>query len=63
MHYTFYFKHNEAYEHRLGGFTDIDECSRDICDNTAIGCENTDGSYHCNCPVGFQNQGPSCHGA
>ena len=29
---------------------DIDECSQGLCKG---GCVNTDGSYHCSCPVGY----------
>ncbi|TEA26446.1 hypothetical protein DBR06_SOUSAS11310033, partial [Sousa chinensis] len=28
--------------------SDIDECARNFCHNRAL-CENTHGSYHCNC--------------
>jgi len=43
--------------------TDIDECEPDLdsCHTDAT-CVNTDGSYTCQCNVGFQGDGRSCSG-
>ena len=44
--------------------TDIDECSRpdtNQCDSNAL-CNNTDGSYICSCPSGYQGDGRNCIG-
>ena len=43
--------------------TDIDEClnGTHTCDSGAE-CVNTEGSFLCNCPVGYQSNGESCEG-
>lgn len=40
---------------------DVDECSAfpNICDTNA-GCQNTDGSYLCNCKTGYTGDGKTC---
>ena len=47
-------------------FLDIDECASDdlnICDNITIAiCTNTNGSYDCNCRLGFSGDGANCTG-
>ena len=45
-------------------FTDVDECLYNPC-NAQLNstCENTDGSFRCNCPTGFEGDGIShCRG-
>ena len=36
--------------------SDFDECqnNRHSCDTTSTTCRNTDGSYHCECKTGYQ---------
>ena len=36
--------------------TDIDECANST-DNCTHGCVNTEGSYYCNCPAGYEISG------
>lgn len=40
---------------------DVDECTAfpNICDTNA-GCQNTDGSYLCNCKTGYTGDGKTC---
>ena len=41
---------------------DIDECLiSNECDSNAS-CENTDGSFLCQCKIGFTGEGSSCSG-
>ena len=42
-------------------FTDIDECKRSpgICESD---CINTEGSFKCSCPRGYQSVGDNCEG-
>ena len=42
---------------------DIDECMRDI-DGCSHGCVNTEGSYYCTCPTGYElsNDNRACAG-
>ena len=47
-------------------FLDIDECAAQInpCDAVPNSeCNNTDGSYNCQCRDGFVRNGPNCEGA
>ena len=47
-------------------FLDIDECAAQInpCDAVPNSeCNNTDGSYNCQCKGGFVRNGPNCEGA
>ena len=37
--------------------TDVDECSKSPCSNGGL-CQNTYGSYRCNCSLGYA--GPAC---
>jgi len=40
------------------GFTDIDECDKDLHDcKTKAHCNNTDGNYNCFCPKGYSGNG------
>ena len=39
--------------------TDINECTSNPCDSNAI-CNNTFGSFVCQCNVGFSGNGTSC---
>ena len=43
--------------------SDIDECSEgsDTCDENA-NCTNTDGSFECQCKIGFSGHGHTCTG-
>ena len=43
---------------------DIDECAADDINNCEHNCENTDGSYTCNCDQGFllADDEHSCYG-
>ena len=42
--------------------TDIDECSRgDVC-HILASCNDTEGSYECNCVGGFEGDGFNCTG-
>ncbi len=47
-------------------FEDIDECARktDDCDVNLATCVNTDGSYECQCNVGYYGEGftDMCYG-
>ena len=44
---------------------DIDECAtqNNLCDATNSECNNTHGSYYCQCNDGFVKNGASCEGA
>lgn len=44
-------------------FSDIDECEKSIanCDDNAV-CQNTAGSYVCDCKIGFIKSGLLCTG-
>ncbi len=44
-------------------FSDIDECSEGshTCDENA-NCTNTDGSFKCQCKIGFSGDGDTCTG-
>ena len=44
-------------------FSDIDECSEGshTCDGNA-NCTNTDGSFKCQCKIGFSGDGHTCTG-
>lgn len=43
---------------------DIDECKSDdkSCDKSKETCENTDGSYICNCVGGYRKLNQQCNG-
>ena len=40
---------------------DVDECENDVCDSNAL-CTNTEGSYGCECRVGYTGDGKTCTG-
>ena len=44
-------------------FSDINECSEKThsCDKNAT-CTNTDGSFNCNCQIGYTGDGNTCTG-
>ncbi|XP_018968430.2 protein disulfide isomerase Creld1 [Cyprinus carpio] len=41
---------------------DIDECAEEVlaCPGVSMFCENTEGSFHCQCAVGYTRRGDSC---
>ncbi|XP_061188954.1 fibrillin-2-like [Saccostrea echinata] len=52
-----------------GYFLDVDKCedknecnstTTNTCDSTTQDCENTEGSYQCNCKTGFRKVGDTC---
>lgn len=47
----------------ISTLSDIDECALEIdnCDSNAI-CLNTEGSYECECNVGYRGNGRRCRG-
>ena len=42
--------------------TDINECDSDNECSTFANCEDTEGSYSCNCKEGYQGDGYACSG-
>lgn len=41
---------------------DIDECAEEVlaCPGVSMFCENTEGSFHCQCAVGYTRRGDTC---
>jgi hypothetical protein len=45
--------------------TDVDECNvtaTNTCDINTEECENTEGSFRCNCKPGYRKVGSTCQG-
>lgn len=44
---------------RLCKFSDVNECEWEKCEPNAL-CVNTDGSFHCECKIGYAGSGNNC---